>query len=485
MTPPPPEVEVKREFEAPRAGARFVYVANPGRDTVAVIDSSSLSIKTVGVGDTPTYLSTVPGRDIALVINVGTKDLSLLRTDAAGATRVKDLHVVAGANAIAVAPDGKHAIAWYDSAQRTPGVGSFQDLSVLTLDDGAEASAPLTVGFKPTDVVFASDGSAAFVVNEDGISVLRFAEVKGPARAPIVRLSGGAPGMNDPRDVSVTKDGRYAVARRQNTAEVLLVDIAASKVTSVNLGGFVTDLDLHAPGGAGEKPYALAVLRNEATIVRLPVPEGFADSAQAVRTRLAGETIGSAALSPDGKTAVLYTTADPVERLVVVDLEGAEAPRPVRLRKAVRAVALAPDGVTALVVHTKVAGDPKATMDVEVMIDRSFGYTVVNLKDGFAKLQLTDVEVGPLAVTPDGTRAFVLLSREPDVRVAQRITLGSFLVDDFVLGSPPVAIAALAKEAGKVFVSQAHPQGRISFINWTSGEVQSVTGFELNGRISQ
>jgi YVTN family beta-propeller protein len=54
MTPPPPEVEVKREFEAPRAGARFVYVANSGRDTVAVIDSSSL--KTVGVGDTPTYL---------------------------------------------------------------------------------------------------------------------------------------------------------------------------------------------------------------------------------------------------------------------------------------------------------------------------------------------------------------------------------------------------------------------------------------------
>jgi hypothetical protein len=37
----------------------------------------------------------------------------------------------------------------------------------------------------------------------------------------------------------------------------------------------------------------------------------------------------------------------------------------------------------------------------------------------------------------------------------------------------------------RVFVSQEHPEGRISFINWETGVVESVTGFELNGRIVQ
>ncbi len=63
----PPEVEERRDFETPRAGARYVYVANPRRDTVAVIDSTTLAIRSVEAGDGPTYLNAVPGRDIAIV----------------------------------------------------------------------------------------------------------------------------------------------------------------------------------------------------------------------------------------------------------------------------------------------------------------------------------------------------------------------------------------------------------------------------------
>ena len=32
---------------------------------------------------------------------------------------------------------------------------------------------------------------------------------------------------------------------------------------------------------------------------------------------------------------------------------------------------------------------------------------------------------------------------------------------------------------------QEHPDGRISFIDWETGEVESVTGFELNSRIRE
>jgi hypothetical protein len=225
-------------------------------------------------------------------------------------------------------------------------------------------------------------------------------------------------------------------------------------------------------------------LREVGTVVRLAIPGGFSDPAQRTSTAVEGG-VGSATITPDGKSALLYTTATPVERLDILDL-GTGMARAVRLKKAVRAVAVSPDSRTALVVHTKADGDPHdPKIDVETAIDRSYGYSVVDLGTAFAKLQLTDAPVGDLAVTPDASRAFVLLRDDTaGIRVAQRITLDSFIVDDFPLGSPPLAIAALA-DSKRMFVSQEHPEGRISFIHWETGAIESVTGFELNGRIMQ
>src|SRR6185295_10181364 len=159
-----PEMEERRSFETPRAGARYVYVANPKRDTVAVIDSTNLAIRSIQVGDTPTYLQTVPGKDIALVINVGSRDVTILRTEASG-TRTSTVPVVPGVNALSISPDGQHVVAWYQSPLTGNGggaAGSFQDVSLITLGE-KDQSVGLTVGFRPSDVAFAADGSAAFV----------------------------------------------------------------------------------------------------------------------------------------------------------------------------------------------------------------------------------------------------------------------------------------------------------------------------------
>jgi hypothetical protein len=485
--PLPPESEEQRSFEAPRAGARFVYVANAQRDTVAVIDSIGRGIHTVPVGDTPSYLATVPGADVALVINLGTMDVNVLRTSSDGVTAVARVPVVAGANRISVSRDGRHALAWFDSSNRDSAApGNFQEVSLLTLGPGADASVPMTVGFRPSDVVFADDGSAAFVITEDGISVIRFADVKGPAVAPFVRVGDLGAGMPQPLDVGVTPDGRYAVARQEGSPRVILVDLGQGVATTIDLGAPVTDIDLASSGA-----FALAVLRGQNAIVRIPVPAGFTDPSVRQTRQFPGETVGSASLAPDGKTAVLYTTAvtPAVERIVIVDLTSDAPGVPVRLKKAVRAVAIAPDGNTAVVLHTKVAGDPAAPgLDVDAQIDRSYGYTVVNLRTAFPKLQLTPADIYAMAITPDAANAFLVI-RDPasttTVRRVQQIALGSFIVNDIELGSPPVAIAVLAASTKRVFVSQEHPEGRISFIDWETHQVQSVTGFELNGRIVQ
>jgi YVTN family beta-propeller protein len=486
---PPPEREVQQEFEVPRGGARFVYVANRRRDSVSVIDSTGLGIRTVAVGDSPGSLATVPGQDIALVINAGTRDANILRTDPTGLSAVSRVPVVPAANRISVSRQGGHAVAWYDSrvagAAAVGAGGGFQEVSLISLAPGADKAVDLTVGFRPSEVVFADDGNGAYVVTEDGISVLRFADITGPTVAPFVRFPDAGAAAPAALDVSVTPDGRYAIARREGLSQVMLLDLAApagaSPVTTVDLVSPVTDLDL-APGGA----FALAVLRAENAYVRIAIPGGFAAGATRDKRVLAGEAIGSATLSADGATAVLYTTAGspPVERVVVVKLgTPATPPLPVPLKKAVRAVAIGSDGKTAIVLHDRIAGDSRQPgLDVEAQIDRAYGYTIVNLATGFAKLQLTPDEVTAQALTPDGALAFVLV-RGP--RVVQRIALGSFIVDEFPLGSPPLALAVLGEASKRVFVSQEHPEGRISFINWETGVIESVTGFELNGRIVQ
>ncbi len=37
----------------------------------------------------------------------------------------------------------------------------------------------------------------------------------------------------------------------------------------------------------------------------------------------------------------------------------------------------------------------------------------------------------------------------------------------------------------QVFVGQEHPDGRITFVDWQTNAIRSVTGFELNRRIRE
>jgi DNA-binding beta-propeller fold protein YncE len=495
----PPEVEETRSFELPQAGARYVYVANPRRDSVAVIDSRTLAIQTVEAGDAPTYLVTVPGRDEAIVVNVSSNTATILRT-AEGRTRTAQVPLVPGANAVAVAPGGRRAIAFLDTSRPNGGIpaGSFQDISVLFLDEGMERSLQLSVGFRPLSVSFSQDGARAFVITEDGVSILDLGALTMPTIVPNVSLDdvlvpdadGGVDagvrgaGAMVARDVSITPDGRYALARVEGSSVLRLVDLNDRSARLLDVGAAVTDLDV-APDGT----FALAVLRDRAEVVRIPLPQGFSSPETLRTTRLTGELVGSVTIAPDGSRALGYTTATASERAVEIPLAGDGAPVVLRLRKAVRAVAFSPDSRSALLVHRPAAGSPmEPGIDLETQIDRAYGYSLYDVNARFIKLQLTAADPGPSAITPDGAYAFVLLRDDRNVTapvaVAQRISLRSFVVNDIALGSPPQSVGAVP-DTQRVFVGQEHPEGRITFIDWNTGALQSVTGFELNARVVQ
>lgn len=499
--PLPPEVEIKLDFELPQASQRFVYAANPESGTVVIIDAETLTIQTVETGDRPTFLQTLRGTDDAIVLNVGSDDATILRSPDTKLTS-STVDVVPGANVIAVAPDGKHAVVYFNALYSSAGsaTGSFQDVTVLTLEPGNDRAIGMTVGFRPREVIFASDGSAAYAVTDDGVSVLDFESIddSGSGIARLVTL--GADVDQTSLDVSITPDGRYALARQPAQSAIRLVDLSKGEIQTLELADLmlpdpdadpdvdagtsdapveITDLDL-APNG----DFALAVLRNQDAVVRIPVPEAFEDDSKLRVYTVAGQLFGSVEIAPEADRALLYTTAAEVERITILPLTGDEPPHTVALRKLVQAVAIAPDGKTALIMHTKVAGDPNEPgIDPDTMIDRKFGYSVLRLSSGDVKLQVTDIPAKTFTITPDGSLAFLLFRDDPSfVREVHEVDATSFLVEKIRLGSPPISLGAVPSSE-RLFVNQEHPDGRITLIDWKTNEQRTVTGFELNSRI--
>ena len=500
----PPEVEVKVDLELPQASESFVYAANPDSGTVVIIEAKTLELQTLETGDRPTFLRTLAGTDDAIVLNVGSDDATVMRSPRQGAT-TSSVDVVRGANAIAVAPDGKHAVVFFDAEHNAAGgaSGSYQDVTVITLvAAGEDRPIDMTVGFKPRDIFFAADSRTAYAVTDDGISVLDFTEIDRGGSGIARLISLGADIDQKSLDVSVTPDGRYALARQPSESAVRLIDLADGKIKTLELAEVplpepesgsdeedagvtdpapveVTDLDL-APSGE----FALAVLRNQAAVLRIPVPSAFDDITQVKAYQVPNQLVGSGTIAPDGKRALLYTTAVDVERITVLDLEGDAAPHTVALRKSIAGVAVAPDGETALIVHKKAQGSPNDPgLDADTKIDRSFGYSVLRVSTGDVKLQVTDVAPGSFTIAPDSGFLFILFRDDArGIREVQKVDAMSFLVQPIALGSPPISLGTVPGSE-RVFVNQDHPDGRITLINWRTNETRTVTGFELNSRI--
>jgi len=501
----PPENEVTLSFEVPQAGMSAVYVPNPTTNRVAVVDASNYAIESLTVGSRPAYAATVPGKDIALVINAGSRDAALLRTEG-GVTKVQRLEVGHDANAIAISPDGLHAVLYLNASASGGSAQSFQDLTVVDLTPSAERARRVSVGFRPRGVQFSSDGKQAFVITEDGISVLDFAALSaGPTIARLVRL-GDALGDPQSIDVQVTPSGAFALARREGDSTLRLVSLVDGRIETLALasltlppplagggtsldagtpasGPDLTDLDIVADGS-----FAVAVLRDRGALVRIPLPGGFRDPSTVRVRSVSDQLIGSISIARTGHRAIAYTTALPVEGVVLIDdIQSDSAPRSVILRKAVKAVALSDDGTRALVLHTPVTGGASSQAE-DARIDASEGYTVVDMVSGFAKLQLTSAALRErdLLITPDGSRLFALLRDDVrGVRAVDMIDLSSFQVSSLALGKPPTSIGFLPG-LSRVFVGQAGEGGLITFLDAQAGtRLRDVSGFEIASRIRQ
>ena len=487
-----PEVEYK--LTDPISSRRFVWVAMTEQDRVAQIDAANLAVVSFEVGDRPKVLATLPGTDTAVVLDSTNGAATVVRA-APDAIESSLYPTLPNLNRLAVAPGGRYALAFFDLAKAIADagslaavgqVGSFQDVTLLAVGPGTQRSVDLTVGFRPREIETDASGRYAFVVTDDGVSVIDLPTMTagGPTIVPPIPITENIFGDTTGLEVDVVSSGQYAVVRTPGLAKLRVVSLlgpTAGDAFEIPLPGVPTDIDL-APDGAR----VYAAYRDPAGLSVIDIPGDAIDPAGVTHVDLSDATGGSLVVSADGRRGLLFTNATLDERITIIELDKPGFPhRTFPLQKAVLSVGFDPTGTKAIILHARKPGDPNLATSLDDYIDKKPGYSSLDIATGFAKLQITDVNPKQFAFADDAARAYVTLDggdAEGAVAAVQQIELNSGVVRTIALGSPPSAIGVLP-DSHHVFVSQRHPLGRVSFIDTTTGQVRTLTGFDLNSQI--
>lgn len=474
--PLPPEEEKESSYVSPTATSNFVWIANPQSGRVAFVDPVSLTVKLVDAGNAPTHLAALPsadGQDAAIVLNVLSKDATVLRV-VGDEIETVNVPLPSGGNTWTVSPDGRFAIAW-TQASKIPGadpIDGYQDLTVVDTTKGAVKAFPLTVGYRPVAVRFDDEVENAYVVTQDGVAVVALAGE--PAVTKNVKVAPDGESANT-RDVAVTPDGSLALVRRDGVKGITIVSLADGTKSEVPLPAPATDLDVTPDGGR-----AFAVVRDtgELAIIHLtggPIPTELVKVGDPKKN-----VVGSASLAEGAKLAFLYSNAVENPVLTLLDPD-APVPKPVLLRAPVASVIPTLDAAFAVIVHDKPPTDPTTGQPSSKHV-AAFSLLPV-AADLPAKIQGLAAKVTSVAVAPTGDRAVIATGKSGSGTWSAFVAeMPSLKVTEIGLASPPTATGIVPAKK-RAFVAQDHPDGRITFIDLATGEVRTITGFELASQV--
>jgi hypothetical protein len=499
---PSPEDELEAAaltFGPPAVGATHVWVPSSDNDLVLRIDAVTRKIEPVSVADAPNAVVTRPGREFGVALCPGSDELVLIDAETSP-SEVRFVALPRHFNRVTLDPSGATAWLWFEFDDATAGedTGALQDLGVVDLE--TQTVDLVTTGFRPQRPVFPGNGDVAYVVTDDGLGLVPLAANAGGERVGQLLATTEDPFLQAGREVYITPDGRYVVSRAPAEAALTILEPETETLRTVALAGTPTDLDLSFDGRV-----ALVMLRDEQKVVRVDL------ATATTRTLTLPVPLGSAAMAADTGRALLYTTLPEAElspRIAVLDLaafaedeaeDGGEAPlvqRPVR--KEIAGATLSPDGRRAFLLHRRAPGRPDPALGEEEFLRRSPGWSLVDLGDAgtgpFVRLVTTQAD--PLGVFWLGLEdlAFVPLDSgapgstpdTPEVRVhrLQVVDLARASVRDLPLPSPPETIGAL-DALERLFITQTHPEGRISFLSLERSDapLETLSGYLLNGGI--
>lgn len=575
----PPEQEF--EFAQPTVVGNDVYIANESLNTVAVVDSNTLLVRTLPVGFRPTIVAGPTGQSTeesrVFVLNEGSESVSVITPGGSQSTH----KVLRSTNRLVSGPLGRSAIAWVDPSQldQDERFSGRIDLAAVTLlrDDGAFQ---ISVGFNIRDIVYDESGDQVFVLTDDGVSVFRPEEVTDDQIAPPIRYAPSSEFAAIPPaalETRISPQGDYAFTRTANGTALVQLEIETGEYSVVHFPTQPTDIDFVSDDRL------LIMLGNQSLALIATIPDGIENAAIAsadvpvqmpdmgmntgdagtsdmgmddagtsdmgmndagtTGTDMGGDMADMAAADmgmddagadmasvdagtdagatdmgfvendfpfeadevdwlempvpglvfatvDDAGTTALFHRPTSENRSVLLNLQTLEM-RGVLFEKPVAAAVAGPDGEAFVVYHRREGErlDPNLTPADPEYIEQSWGISLLDVKSGANRLILTDFEPGPATIfEAEGTRRLYMLfgglganqNRPSTVLTSDLI---SFVTDDFDVASPPEEIGTILA-AGRVYVSQRHPQGRLTLVDVENEDRrQTITGYQLNAGI--
>jgi DNA-binding beta-propeller fold protein YncE len=469
---PPGEREDDLLALRPAESDVFIFVANPSNNTVTRVNVRTLEVRTTKVGRDPSAVVITPGWSTAVVFNQGDSTVSIV--DAA-TLAVQTVEVRSNHNRMVLSPDGRWAALWHDEAAEqdddpaTGGATSYNEMSFV--DVPAARHFPLVVGFNPKGVRFTPDGALALAVADASLAAI---ELSGDS--PVPRFLPIADPLSPPvaEEVEVAPDGSFAFVRQRGTDTLTVVDLATSEVTAIPVGAGPTDLDLTSDGRE-----LVLVSREAAEVARFSVADPFA---AATITEIPGDTpLGSILLDRAGD-AVLFTNASALGRYATWRLaDDTMVLHP--LTKPAASMARTPDGGALLVIHSD---DDNPDGSTPEPYRGKPALSLIDLDDQRTNTLALRAEISGYANASNGRFGYAILEGRPELEVLDYSTL---IHTELTLRSEAVFVGTLPDlnpadgDEPMAWVSQEHPLGRLSFYDPDDGDVQTITGFELNGQI--
>lgn len=482
-----PEVEVI-DVRTVASTDDFVFVPNSAEtgSTVARISGRDLSVLPIPVGLQPTDVVAfeTEGGPVAVVLVEGTHTVAVIRSGDKASELVSLLPIPGEVNALTASPDGKHVLAYIDPNRPFPAgasVASLQAAALIRVGEarGADEVFELSVTRLIRDVEFVGGGDELYLVGREGINHLTLSEVTRDAFVPPLdlRLSDDVFPPTD-LEIEVAQDNTFLVVRSSAYEGVsihAIEDGALSEPAFVKLPDIPTDIDLIT----GDTPRVLTTVRDAGAFAIIDVVEALAATDEApyvAEVVTVGEaTAGLAQLLPDESAALLYSTVVALPTLSVFDLVD-HSVRAYPLRGKIRSVSVAPSGESAVVVHEAAdapLNDFQSTNALTIF-DIATGYRRPIALDG------EPIDIAMVETEDNNAYVFVLLESDAARQGVVRVDLQTFRNDFVPLARAPRQMGVVA---GRVFVSQEATDGRITFLDPTTLQQRTVSGYELNAGI--
>jgi hypothetical protein len=512
-------------FLQPQTSNNFVFALSPTNNMVAIIDSSSLAIRSVNLPAEPLSLAVIPGTDAAVIVEHAGESVSFLSCSGTGCN-LQSQRTARHYPGITVSGDGLWAILYTPDPQ-VPDEGAEGIVAIVNVAQlAAGAPAPIierATGRRDTNAFFRMVGGVAVdavVIGEDAAAVINLASLTSQPLPQMVQLPSDYTSI-DSRQAVASPDGAWALFRSFSSRNVGVFDVAGQQFTTLPMAGTPTDLELSQDGSA-----AVVVLRDTGLVTWFPLPGALTDSTQIqttsdalpaddcpagsggydagplreadagtdadggapadAGTQLTGcvAFAGQAALSNDGHLAVLFTNVRETMAFATLNLETGTVSDFTGLEKWVNSLGIGPDGHSVIVLHTPNANST-ASDPYQQMVDKSQGFSLVDLNAGFAQLNLTNAIPPQLFVfSSDSMHAAVTLTDGSSTFGVDAIDLTSLVTSSLPLAAAPQFAGPFNGSTPVVWVSQDDPAGRVSFVNLDTQQVQTATGFALNSGIT-